>query len=364
MGAPAAGNNSDAIAKSFDYINTTLQSFVADFSTNFINQIDGIVVSMLVASFAFYGWLIVRGQSSEPVGDTLQKVAFISLVCAASLSSGTYQTQIANAILSAPDGLMQSLTTGGYQASGGNAMAQVLDTTLSEGLKKAGEFWDKGDLGIVGESNVAPYLYAILVIIGTVFVLIVATFWLFAAKIILSLVLGVGPLFIAFVYWPQTRGYFWAWFSTILNLLLTIVFIAGVFSLFNKIFSVGLANLAPDDDTSRQLGETAIVAFMGILTCGVLLLVPRYVSFLVQGAGVGGAGSTLSQLGGAIAGAAGKAAGSAGNAHNKSQANKAGSAAYQGTLKSGGTHQQAFEAQSAAHGAVRASYFRGSRGRR
>jgi type IV secretion system protein VirB6 len=298
-------------ADTFTRVNLALNTFVNQFSSNIITQISGLVAAGLVLTFIFHGLAIVRGYSSEPIMDTAMKMFRISIIVAIALTVGTYQTYIVNSLISVPDTLVSSLMgnsmTGATPLAGENA-ASALDQILYQGMGIAGQYTDKAKVGLTG-TNLMPYIYAGLVILGTVLCVVVAAFWIFASKIILSILLGIGPMFIVALVWQPTQQYFFSWVSAILNTILTVVFVAGIFAIFGQLFTQNLAALTPDDSGISQLTDTGITSMLGILTCGILFVLPNYVGQLT-GASGGGIFGAMRQIASA-APSAGRAASNA-----------------------------------------------------
>ncbi len=143
-------------------------------------------------------------------------------------------------------------------------------------------------LGILGVlfylSGGIPFL---LVAVATSMVLKVAT----------TVFLAVGPLFIAFALFDQTRQYFWGWVSVVAGFMLTHVLFAVVLAL-----EVGLVNstIIKNGQIDTSLPGTLSIL---IIFCTFTVLATELPGYAA--AVMGGAGSGTSSIGGIMAKASG-----------------------------------------------------------
>jgi type IV secretion system protein VirB6 len=348
----------DIFEQTFLSVNSALNVFVNDFSTNIINEISPAVAVGLTLTFIWQGVAIMRGHSSEPIQDTVWTMFRVSIITLLAMTAGNFQTFIVNSLINVPDTMISAVMSGSLGSASpqaGATAAASFDVILGRGMEVAGQYAEQA----TWDNFIAPYFYAGLVILGTVFCIIVGAFWVFASKIILSLLLGVAPIFIIALVWQSTQQYFFAWLSAVLNTILTVVFVAGIFSIFGTLFENNLNSLTPMDADKAQLFDTGVTAVLGLLTLAVLIVLPTYVGQLTN-AGSGGIFGAIRQ----IAGSAGRAMEGGRNAANKVSASQAGRSASRNSTANGGTKQEAKAAKNAAYTASRDSYFKARHNRR
>lgn len=297
-------------------VNNVLNSFVTSFSSAIISEISGLVYSGLVLYFMWLGFAYARGHSDEPIIDTGWHILKVGCIVSIALTVGTYQDWIVNSVLDLPDALITSVMASamGGNVQTGSGLATLLDTTFFRGLEVANQYFENGQIGLT-DMDLMPYINGVLIIAGTVLCLIIAAFWLFATKIVLALLLGVGPIFIVALIWNPTKHFFGTWLSTILSLVFINLFIMGTFSIFVTIFEVYLQNMNPESTDTNHLGDSVIVLTMGLITCGVLLIMPTYVAQLTGGSmAIGNAWATVKNVASSTGGAAQSSANMAGAA--------------------------------------------------
>lgn len=292
-------------------VDNALNSFVNSFSAQIIGEISPLVRVGLILYFLFVGIRYMRGEVDDTLSDIMWHIFRVGIIVNIALTAGVYQQYIIQSVMGLPDDLVASLVSGSMpNATSGNAMANVLDTMWTEGIDKASAFFALGSIGIT-DTDLMPYLNGIIVLVAVIFCIAIACFWLFASKILMALLLAVGAVFIVALVWQRTQHYFGSWLNTILALILINVFICGCFGIFGSIFDSVLSGLNPDAVDSNHIAGTASLLMLGILTCGVLILIPTFALQLTGGAMSAGG------MMGATAGVAGGAGGAAASAMSK-----------------------------------------------
>jgi len=310
-------------------VDNALNSFVNSFSAQIISEISPLVRVGLILYFIFVGVRYMRGEVDDTLSDIIWHILRVGVIVNIALTAGTYQQYVIQSVMGLPDDLVASLVSGSLpNATSGSAMATVLDTMWTDGVDKASLFFEQGSMGIT-DINLMPYINGVLVLVAVIFCIAIACFWLFATKILLALLLAVGSIFIIALVWQRTQHLFGSWLNTILALVLINIFICGCFGIFGSVFDSVLSGINPDAVDSNQIAGTASLLMLGILTCGVLLLIPTFALQLtggamsaggMMGASAGVAGASAGAVAGATsAGARGAVSGAKGVASNASQ---------------------------------------------
>lgn len=302
--AEYAGQSPNFLSKTFQVINDSLNGFASNYSSAIASEIAPIVMLSLTLSFITIGVMAIRGLLDRPFMEVAWTLTKSSVIIAIALTSTTYQAYVIDPLLTLPDEMMGSISSkiGGSNTSmAGQGAAQAIENVFALGIHNASLYTDEATfgLGIFEDTDLMPYLYAALILIGTVFCVLIGTLWLFIAKIILALMIGVGPFFICCFIWNPTQQFFWSWVGQILNAAFTSILVLAIFSIFISIFETSLTGLQIGNG-QNHLMNSATFAFLGILCMGVLITIPQYVSALTGAAG-GAVGTAMSRVtGGAI----------------------------------------------------------------
>lgn len=287
------------LSDTFADVNTALNTFVTNFSTGIASEIAPLVGGFLTLSFIILGIMAVRGLLDSPFLDVAVKMLKVSIIVSIALSAPLFQKYIIDVLLTLPDDLVASVVSKsvtGTPVIAGQGAAQAIEQLFDLGCEKAGMYFDAFSIGIMpgSSTNLMPLVEGLMVFIGTLLCVIMGTLWLFIAKVVLALMLGVAPIFIVMLAWQPTQQYFFSWLNTVFNTVITTIFVIAIFSIFIAIFNVQLNALEVTQDTAN-FSEAASYSFLGLLCLGVLMTIPHYVSQLTSAA-AGAVGSAVSNM--------------------------------------------------------------------
>lgn len=274
-----AGSDFQLVGPLFERIEAVTQTYVTDISSRIITEITPVVSVGLTVGFIAYGMLIMRGAVEMPVADFLQRCLRIGIIVSIAVAGGLYQSQIADAIMAAPDALAQAISGN----AGGVSAANVIDASAQQGadyvskaFEKAGVFKANG-LVYAAIGSIAALALTAIVGVGAVF--------LIAAKVALAILVGLGPLFILGLLWQSTSRFFEQWMHQLLNYVLLIVLFSTVFMLLMDIYQDYMAQAAFDG--VQNVSYTLIgMLLISIVSLGLLLQLPNIASGLAGGVGI------------------------------------------------------------------------------
>lgn len=246
-----------------------------------------------------YMW---TGEAAKlPVFDLFKRFFFLVLVCAFSLSGPFYIEYVKEPVMAIPDDVAR-LISGSDDSS-----ASAIDGMLAHNFGRIGEIWltiwEMGifdfDMGVIFE---AVLMTIIILVLGTLFV-VVAFSYLMVAKILINVVLLIGPAFIMFSFFAPTREYFMKWVGQLLNYIFLVVIFAAVFSLLYSVLQTIDPAALKDDfaavQSMKMVGDAVILLFTYLLFIAVIMAVPSLASSLTGGVGISPFGQ-VSQLASAI----------------------------------------------------------------
>jgi len=242
--------------------NVTL-SFARDVSSRIIVALTPVLSLGLTVWFIVWGILVMRGAVQEPVREFLGKVIRTALIVSVALGAGMYQTSVADLVRTVPDDLAAAVA--GAEVTGllgtdsvigisgsGSGEAALMDRAAGQGLAKAQDAFEKG--GIMTQQGIAFYTFGVLMLLATVFMVGVGGAMILVAKIILSLLAALGPLFIAALLFEGTRRFFDRWVAMVAAYGLIVVLFACVFTFMLAIFGNYMSGVSLDGNMNVSYG--------------------------------------------------------------------------------------------------------------
>lgn len=233
----------------FDVIDTATKTYVTDISSKAIVAATPIVSVSLTIAFIVYGFLIMRGAIDMPLSGFLSRSLRISIITSIALTTGLYQSDIAKLIIETPNDLLNALIN---NAPDGKTLSQLLDETAQNGFDYANQSFEEAVY--FNADSLLFSLFGILILLATSFLVAIGGAFILLAKIILILLVGLGPFFIISLLWQPTYRFFEQWITQILNYTILIVLLATVFSLMMRIFTHYTKNMKIE--YSQNMGYT------------------------------------------------------------------------------------------------------------
>lgn len=285
----------------FDTIDATAIAFYTNASTIIANLVMPSFRLFLILYILLWGLAHWRGLITEPIGDFATRVIKICLIAALLLNAATYTQMVSDWVYKTPQRVLDVLAPAVVgRLAGAPTPANALDLVMAN-VSEASQRFEMANVALSGFAIGQSFYYAICGILLEFFgyvTLALSIAVLIVSKIVLGILLAVGPLFIAFLLFDATRGMFQAWVGQVAAAMFT-YFMAGV-ALFlgaaamQKNLVAALAATGPG--ASPALGDFAGYFFVSIAVLLVLMQVPAVGSALGSGVqvttmGVLGAGA-------------------------------------------------------------------------
>ena len=238
-----------------DSFTAPLESFISSGSSNIASAIAGPLSLAVTLYVIITGVLMMLGKIDTPIREIALRVIKLGIIIALIKESGTYQQFVTDIFFEAlPNEISSALSTGsaisGSSLDGLMTQIQVTATTIME---SAG--WD---FTIVTYGMAALVLVIIALI--TLAISFVVTLY---AKIGLTLVLALGPIFIACALFDSTRRMTEAWFAQVINYVVLQVLVLALGSLLVDILDSQISSAGSVTDVLKiplSLGATFVAA--------------------------------------------------------------------------------------------------------
>ncbi len=261
----------------FDKLDGVTKTFVTDIASNTISHIAPLITVALTISFLVYALLIMQGAIETPVADFMMKCIRISFIVSIALSAGFYQSNIAEIVTRTPDELATALISN-KQAP--DKAGNMIDASMEKGFNYAADAFDQASLYSV--SSWSYPIIAAIIMIATGILCGVGLAVLLTVKVALTILAGLGPLFIAALLFEPTKRYFELWVGQVVNYALILVIYSAVFGFFIEL----LGDYASQGKIDGYQNMAYSVGGLVIITCCaviVLLQIPSIASALSGG---------------------------------------------------------------------------------
>ncbi|KWA46549.1 conjugal transfer protein TraH [Burkholderia multivorans] len=323
----------------FTAVGGTLENGMSTYVTNVSSALSGALVPVVTTGVTIwvlaYGLAVVRGEAHEAVPAFAWRGLKVAITLAFALSAGIYQQQVVTSVDGATSGLAQTIQNAANTTSGGNpgcgsisgssvtgqgaatSIYQTLDCYDQQIDLVMDAYFDKATHEGFSPSGLAAaigdFLCGLVAALGGSIFLIVLAFEVVMARMLLDLVLGLGPVFIACAAFAPTARFFEAWTAKVVNYALLQVLVAAFLGMALTAFSADLTALHATGSTpgteasalvhaiSASLDDAAAAATaLGLFATGVFLAMVGWQLPSVA-AGLSG-GATLSGFGAFVAG--------------------------------------------------------------
>lgn len=180
-----------------------------------------------------------------------------------------------------PNGITQLLSTSSV------SQTNLVDNLLQNFYDSIVKILDNMSFSIFTKISVwlLHLLAFILFVIGAAPFILVCVGTLITLKAATSIILVVGPVFIAFSLFEQTRQYFWGWVSVLSGFMLTQIFFGIVLTLEMNFINANI--VVPNGEPPTLLECFAILLYFGAFTLLATEL-PNYAASIMGGTPSGG----------------------------------------------------------------------------
>ncbi|MFP8778100.1 type IV secretion system protein [Hydrogenophaga sp. RWCD_12] len=270
------------VGSNFDAI---LSTYVLGVVSSLMSAITPIALSAMTLWVALYGWAVLRNEVSETVPIFVWKVFKIGLVLAFALHSGFYISNVSDTANGLAMGVASTFLPSGVDPATISSPYALLDKFNDDASAQVADIMKEA-----GVLRLDLLLAGGIFSFGTVFFLCIALFVVTLAKLFLTFVIAIGPLFILCLAWRPTARFFDSWLSMLLNAVVLTWF--AFFALGLSAY-MGAAMFKAINDGGGFLGSTFNVLGEATRYCVLMILMailcfqaPSLASALTGGAAI------------------------------------------------------------------------------
>lgn len=277
----------------FNLIDVVTLTNIQDMSVKMMAVIKPLMAALVVLYALYLAYKALYDAQNMMVMETVNFIVTLAVVCTIALSTPWYLGNIVPMVLNSGDGITNALLSIPAGSTAGTLQI-MLDTFCNQ----VEVIWDSIDISITSGASFADAFLKIynifFLVVGTVPFLAICAAYLAIAKIMVSFLLIVGPLFIMFSFFPSTRDFFKAWTSQCFNYILLSILFPIAFTLFDMILqkTVYVGNLTTGSILSSWV--------LFIILSFVAIQIPTLASSLSGGVGINGIVGSVAGVGGGI----------------------------------------------------------------
>ena len=275
------------------WLDGILSSYIGQNTTRVAALLEPAILTLAIVYVMIWGYLQLVGKIEEPFVAGVKRIIVLAVVLGGALHLWLYHTLIVDTFFSAPGELAAGIL-GAYDPVG------IIDQIIFAGGDAASLLIQKGGI-FHGDFSYYIAGFAIYVIVGLT--AIYAMFLLALSKIALSILLALGPLFIALLFFETTKRFFEAWIAQLATYAFVTILTVLVAALMLGIVS-SAAQQAADEGGGIQIADAVRVC----MAAGLTLLIMRQVMPMAAGLASGLALSSFGVVSAAVAWGLGRTA--------------------------------------------------------
>ena len=268
------------------WLNTLLAGYIGDNTARIAGTLEPAIVTLGVVYVMVWGYLELTGQIEEPFIGGVKRIITLAVILGCAVQLWLYNTLVVDTFFDAPAQL-------GAVVVGAFNPVDIVDQIIFEGGDAANLLIQKG--GIL-DGNFAYYLagFGVYLIVGLT--AIYTIFLLALSRIALSVLLALGPLFIALLLFDSTKRFFEAWLAQLANYAFITILTVLIAALMMRVVTVS-AQQAVSTGGGIQIANAVRVC----MAAGLTFLVMRQVMPMAAGLASGLALSSFGVVSAALA---------------------------------------------------------------
>lgn len=254
------------------WLNNLLVRYIADNTAAFARVLEPAIVTLGVLYVVIWGYLQLVGKIEEPFLEGVKRLLTLALILGLSLQLWLFNEVIVDTFFTAPAALVAGVI-------GAPDAVSIVDEIFFDGddaasllLAKGGFFDDAFTFYVAG--------FAVYVIVGLTAVY--TMFLLALSKIALSVLIALGPIFLALLFFESTKRFFEAWIAQLCNYAFLTILTVMVAALMLQVVSEA-AQAAVAAGGGIEIAQALKVCMAAALTFLVMKQVPAMAQGLASG---------------------------------------------------------------------------------
>lgn len=274
-------------SQSMNTVDNVITNFVHNAYIHFIQANTNVITLLFTLYIMMLGYQFISHHHHFQIGDVLKRLILMLCVFGLVMNWQLYHLFVYNIFTNEPANISQVLIGSAGEGHGVGSIADALDG-ISEAVVNAAR-------GLFGEINfsasgLAFILYGVLVLFIGGIMIIYALLLFIYAKMMMAVSLALGPIFILFIMWDQTKGLFTAWLNKLITIALIPIITSAILMLMLSVINVTLPHL---NQSAEEMQFVGLIPFLGLCLATAMILsqVIRICSSLGGGIAISGLAS-------------------------------------------------------------------------
>ena len=250
------------------WLNGILATYTGDNTARIAGALQPAIVTLGVLYLMVWGYLQLMGQIQEPFVAGLKRIVMLAVILGAALHLWLYNSVIVDTFFEAPGALAAAVI-------GSPDSVTIVDRIIFSGGDAASRLIEKGGI-LNGDFSYYIAGFGVYLVVGLT--AIYTIFLLALSRIALSVLLALGPFFIALLFFETTKRFFESWIAQLANY----AFIT-ILTVLMAALMLTLVSAAADQAASVEGGIEIAHAVRVCMAAGLTFLVMRQVMPMAAG---------------------------------------------------------------------------------
>jgi type IV secretion system protein VirB6 len=274
------------------WLTDILSRYIADNTAAIARILTPAIVTLGVFYIIVWGYLQLLGKIEEPFVEGAKRLLTLALILGLSLQLWLYNEAIVDTFFNAPTALAAGMLAARDPMASPFEPVAVVDEIFFDGDDAASLLMQKGE--IFGRDII--FYFAAFAIYLTIGLTAVYTMFLLAiSRIALAVLLALGPMFMALLFFESTKRFFEAWLAQLSNYAFLTVLTVLVAALMLQVVSTA-AEAAVATGGSIDVASAIQVCVATTLTFLIMRQVPALAQGLASGIALSGFGAVGSAV--------------------------------------------------------------------
>ncbi|MHB1948758.1 MAG: TrbL/VirB6 family protein [Gammaproteobacteria bacterium] len=245
-------------------VDAVINNFVSTAYSHLIGQNSEVITLIFTFYIMMLGYRFLAHGAN--VNSLIRHIIVMLCVYGMIMSWHLYNVLVYNIFTNEPSNIAQVLVNAAGKYSSSISVSSALDEIYKAVIDSTMELFSQVNFSATG---LAFIFYGGLVFaIGSVMCVIALLLFIYS-KMMMSISLALGPIFILFILWEPTKGMFAAWLRKLFTLALIPIVTSAVLALMLSVIDITLPSIT---QTSEHLHFQGIAPFLGLSLATALVL--------------------------------------------------------------------------------------------